>query len=160
MVRASARSAMQRARRGGTVTVEAALVLPTMVLLLAGLMEFGHVFMVKHMLNGAARRAAHYGSFEGVSTSEVEDRANEILNASFDAAQATVIVRDAGIFDTSTPDATTLDYSGLPTIDLTQAETGDAFLVQIQVPYDNVALLPPFWVQGHTITGRAIMRHE
>lgn len=42
-------------RRRGSALMEAALVLPILLLLSCGVIEFGHFFFVKHTLQGAAR---------------------------------------------------------------------------------------------------------
>jgi Flp pilus assembly protein TadG len=152
---------MSRANgRRAVVSVEVALTLPIFVVFLAGLMEFCHVFLVSHMLNAACREGALMGCYKGVTAAEVQARVEEIVEGAFDAAETTVIVRDASVFDDPNVSPETLDYSGLPSIDLTQANAGDPFLVQVTVPYDDVALLPPFWVQDYTVRGRSVMRHE
>jgi len=148
------------ARREGVTSVEVALTLPIFAVLLAGLMEFGHYFMVVHMLNAAARKGAHYGSYEGVTNQQVIDRVNGVVSAAFATSKATVIVKDASVFDTTTVNPDTVNYSSLPAINLPDADTSHCFLVQVSVPYDNVALLPPFWITNGTVIGRAVMRHE
>jgi len=146
--------------RSGVVSVEMALTLPVFGIFLAALMEFGHLFMVSNTLNAAARSSARLGAVEGVTTAQVTSRANTILASAFPANQATVIVRDAAAYDTASMNAETINYDTLPAKDLSTAKTGDLFLVQIKVPYNNVALLPPYWVKNRTITGMALMRHE
>ena len=145
-------------RRDGATTVEVALTLPVFGILLAGLMEFSHYFMVVHTLNGAARRGALLGSYEGVTNSQVTAKVNAIVSAAFNTSNATVIVKDGSVFDTANVNPNTLNYTTLPAIDLTQAETTDCFLVQVSVPYDNVALLPPFWKLVGILQLRAIQR--
>lgn len=147
-------------RRLGAALVETALTLPAFMMFLAALMEFGHFYLVKHVVDGAARRGVHYGSFEDAQNTDVENKIKAILNSAIDANQASIIIKDAGVFDTASVNPTTLNYSGLPALDLSTADTGDFFLIQVEVPYDNVALLPPFWLSGKTIRGRALMRHE
>lgn len=154
------RPARSHARREGATTVEVALILPIFAVLLAGLMEFSHYFMVVHMLNAAARQGAHLGSFQGVTNTQVTTKVNSIVGAAFNISKATVIVKDASVFDTANVNPSTLNYTTLPSVDLTQSKTSDIFLVQVTVPYDNVALLPPFWIKGATVTGRAVIRHE
>jgi len=150
----------RRHRRRGATLVETALVLPAFIAFLFAIMEFGHYFMVAHVLNAAARRGAHYGSFEKASNAAVTAKVKAILASAIDANEATVVIKDASVFDTSSVNPNTLNYNTLPTVDLSKSEMGDCFVVQVEVPYDNVSLLPPFWVQGKTIRGRAVMRHE
>jgi len=146
-------------RRGATL-VETALTLPVFMLFLAAILEFGHYYLVAHTLNAAARRGAHWGSFQGASNSAVIARVKDILGKAFDANQASVVIKDASVFDGESVNPGSINFDSLPSIDLSTAEMGDFFAVQVQVPYDNVSLLPPFWVQGATVTGRAVMRHE
>lgn len=146
--------------RGGATAVEVALTLPIFGILLAGLMEFSHFFMVVHTLNGAARKGAHYGSYQGVTNAQVTSQVQSIVNAAFPSSKATISISDGSVFDNSNFNATTTNYNTLPNVDLTQCQTGANFIVQISVPYNNVALLPPWWIKGATVTGRAVMRHE
>lgn len=151
--------ARQVCRRGVTI-VETAIIMPVFVLFLAALMEFGHFFLVRHMTNASARIAANYGCAEGVTNTQVENKAKQVIGAAYNSSKATVIVRDAGVFDTANVNPATLNYDSLPAITLSSAPTSQFFLVQVKVPYNDVALLPPFWMKNVTVTGRSIMRHE
>lgn len=137
-----------------------ALCLPVLGLLLAGLMEFSHFFLVTNTLNAAARRGAHLGSYENITNAQVEAEVRRIVRGAVADTDATVIVRDASIYDTPNFNVSTVNYDSLPVANLANADEGDCFLVQVTLPYDNVALLPPFWIKGRTVTGRAVMRHE
>lgn len=149
-----------RLRRRGSSAVEVALTLPIFIMFLAALMEFGHVFMVSHMLKTAAKSGARYGSTEGASAAQVTARVQQIVSAAFPATQATIIVRDASLFDNANVTPSSINYNSLPTINLSEIEQGHLFIVQVTVPYDSVALLPPFWVKGRTVTGQSVLRHE
>jgi Flp pilus assembly protein TadG len=155
-----ARSKHKPANRDGATAVEVALTLPIFAILLAGLMEFSHYFMVVHTLNAAARSGANLGSYAGVTNDAVITKVNGVVKGAFATSKATVIVKDASVFDTSTVDPDTLNYNSLPAINLSQAGTSDPFLVQVSVPYDDIAILPPWWIKNATVTGRAVMRHE
>jgi hypothetical protein len=149
----------QRERSGATV-VEMAIVLPVFGIFMAGLMEAGHAYMVMQVLNSAAKQGAREGVVEGKTTADVIDRADEIFSAAFDPAEATIYVKDGASFDVDGFDPTGLNYSALPDIEVAEAETRQLFIVRIEVPYNDVALLPPFWVKNITLTGMAVMRHE
>jgi Flp pilus assembly protein TadG len=153
-------SRSNRNSRRGAALVETALTLPVFLLFLAAIGEFGHFYLITHVLNSAARRGAHWGSFEGASNAEVTSKIKQVLGAAFDENQATILIRDGSVFDEPNVNPSAINYAALPSIDLSTAEMGDCFIVQIQVPYNNVSLLPPFFVNGATITGRAVMRHE
>jgi hypothetical protein len=160
MLRRFRRPSPPSPRRCGAALVETALTLPVFMMFLAALMEFGHFYLIKHVVDGAARRGAHFGSLDNASNTSIESQVKAILNAAFNANEATIAIKSAAVFDSGSVNPTTLDYGGLPAIDLASADTGDYFLVQIDVPYSDVALLPPFWLKNKTIRGRALMRHE
>jgi Flp pilus assembly protein TadG len=155
----SHRPAPPVSHRGVTI-VETALIMPIFVLFLAALMEFGHFFLVRHMTNAAARKAASYGCAEGITSTQVINKAKEVINAAYNANKATIIVRDASVFDSTSVNPSSLNYDGLPSITLESAETSQFFLVQVKVNYKDVSILPPFWLSGATVIGRSVMRHE
>ncbi len=150
---------IQQFRKGATV-VETAFVLPVLGIFLAGIMEFGHTYLVITALNGAARQAARLGSVEGNSTADALNRAQQVVGSCVDVAEATFHIKDASIFDQESVDTNTIDYTALPDIELADAQPTQIFVVRIEVPYDQVALLPPFWVKNITLAGQAVMRHE
>lgn len=146
-------------RRGGSA-VEVALILPIFVMFLAALMEFSHVLFVSHMLKAAAKSGARYGSTGGVTTAQVQARVQQIVGSVINVNNATVLVKDASVFDTSTVSPSTINYGTLPAVELSTIEQGHLYIVQITVPYDKVALLTPTWVKGRTVTGQSVLRHE
>lgn len=147
-------------RRSGAVLVENAIVCSVFGVFLAGIMELGHAYMVINTMNAAAKRAARYGSTDGVSTTEVKTMANKIMNAAFKSSKATVLVKDGSPFDGATLNPKTINYNNLTNLELSSASKQQMFIVRITVPYDNVALLPPFWVKNVTLKAQAVMRHE
>lgn len=148
----------RRERRGATI-VEMAVVTPVFAVFLAAIMEFGHAFLVVGTLNAAAKQAARFGAVEGISTSDTITHANGILAAAIDTAQATVLVKDASVFDEPTlPE--TIDYNDLPNIELSTAERRHLYVVRIEVDYNDVAIVPPFWAKDIQLVGQSVMRHE
>lgn len=158
--RSSRRRTGREGARRGTYIVEFALVFPLFMMFLMALVEFGHVNLVINTLNNAARIAARMGTVEEVTTAQVIARANEILGKSFAAGRATVVVKDASVFDGGNVNASNVDYSSLPNLEVKNADDSQLFLVRVTVPYDRVALLPPFWAQDLNLVGQAVMRHE
>ncbi len=149
-----------RRRRTGTTAVEMAFVLPVFGIFMAGIVEFGHVYMTINTLNSAARKAARIGVADGVSTDAVIAEANTIISEAFNTTNVSVTVKNAAAFDQSGVDAASLDLDALPTAKLNETEPRQLFLVRISVPYNEIALLPPFWAKNLTLTGQAVMRHE
>ncbi|MFO1042352.1 MAG: TadE/TadG family type IV pilus assembly protein [Planctomycetaceae bacterium] len=150
----------RRRNRSGSSAVEVALTLPIFIMFLAALMEFGHVFFVSHMLKAAAKAGARYGSSPGVTTAQCQAKVQQIVASSIKVSKATVYVKDASVFDTSSVNPSNINYATLPAVELKTAEQGRLFIVRVTVPYDQVALLPPFWVKGRTVTGQSVLRHE
>lgn len=150
----------QKSRRDGTTLVEMAVVLPVFFLFLFALMEFSHAYMIISMLNAATKRAARYGVADGVSTANVEAKVKAILGSAMKTTNVTVQVKNAGMFDASTVNASTINYSTLPSIELNGSKARQLFIVRAQVKYEDVALIPPFWIKGATLSGQSVMRHE
>ncbi|REJ84441.1 MAG: hypothetical protein DWQ29_11980, partial [Planctomycetota bacterium] len=81
------------------------------------------------------------------------------LSSAVDTTSATYLVKDASIFDSgSVPES--LDYEGLPDIELLNAERRQLYVVRIEIPYNDVAIMPPFWAKDLTLVGQSVMRHE
>lgn len=134
--------------------------LPIFLLVLWGLMEFTHVIFVSHMLKAAAKSGARYGSTAGVTTAQVQARVQQIVGSAIKSSKATVLIRDAAIFDTSTVKPGSINYNTLPTMELSTTDQGHLYVVQVTVPYNQVALFPPMWVKNRTVTGQSVLRHE
>ncbi len=149
-----------RPDRQGTTIVEFAIVLPVFLVFVFALFEFGHALMVSNMLVAVAKQAAHQGSFSGTSTAEVESFAADKLNAFLIDSAVSVIVKDASAYESSSKNLSLANYEDLPDIELNAAESRQLFLVHIEVPYADVALLPPFWVRNITLRGDSVMRKE
>lgn len=147
------------ARRGAAL-VEFAIVVPVFGIFLAAMVEFGHAYMVQTTLRGAAKKAARLGVADGVPTSTVAEEARRIVSAACRTDQLTVLIKDANLFDTSANIPENIDFHDLPNIELLEADTRRLFIVRLELPYDAVALFPPFWVNNVTLHSQSVMRHE
>lgn len=148
--------------RRGTTLVETAVVLPVFFTIIFGFIEFGHCFMTIHAMNSAARRAARMGVGEDKTTAEVTARAHEILDSAIDADHENVViwVKDASAFDDVNVNASTIDYSSLPDVEVADLESNALFVVRIQVPYSEIGILGPRWVKTLNLYGQSVMRKE
>jgi len=83
------RSSQARARRGGVV-VEAAIVLPIVLMFLFGILEYGRFVMTMQIVTNAAREGAHYalahtqpitiaGTTQGNATTDVTNAVNNAM---------------------------------------------------------------------------------
>lgn len=149
----------RQSERSGAYIVEFSLVVPVFVMLLVGIMEFGHAYMVVATINGAAKAGARLGGIEGVTTQQVRDRVSQTVSTAIRTSNATIHVKDATVFDTD-PLAENVDYAALPDIELASATERQLFVVRVEVPYNDVALLPPFWIKDFRLVGQSVMRHE
>ena len=83
-----------RWRRGGAL-VEAALVLPVLMLLTFGLIEFGHFIFTKHTLQGAARHGVRTAILPSSTNTEVTTVVNDFMTAAgIDSTKYTVSIQD------------------------------------------------------------------
>ncbi|MFK7820776.1 MAG: TadE/TadG family type IV pilus assembly protein [Planctomycetaceae bacterium] len=148
-------------KRSGATLVEMAVVLPVFFTLVFGFVEFGHVFMTVHVLNGAAKQAARSGVGDNSTTAKVKAKANTILSSLLGStSDFTVEVLDGAVFDDPSVDAAAVDYSALPEADLSTAEPRQLFIVRVSVPYDDIAILGPKWLKNLNLRGQSVMRHE
>lgn len=139
--------------------MEVAVTLPVFGVIMMGLMECAHAMMVVHSLDSAARQAARYGSVDGITSAQVVTKAKAAMSKSIRVVP-TVLVKDGSVFDTANFNPTNINYTGLANKELSTAEDDQMFIVRISVPYNSVALLPPFFIKNITLTGQAVMRHE
>ncbi|MCG6156062.1 TadE/TadG family type IV pilus assembly protein [Rubinisphaera margarita] len=154
------RKPVEKNTRRGAATVEFAVTIPVFALFLVALIEFGHAYMVQTTLRAAAKKAARMGVANGVTTDEVSSEAMKIVSSAVRTDNLTVLIKDANIFDTSDAPTENLNITNLPDIALQDAETRHLFIVRLELPYDEVALFPPFWVNNLTLHSQSVMRHE
>jgi len=123
-------------RRRGTAVVELAVIMPFVLAMVFGIIEFGWLFTAQHTLVNAAREGARVGCLQGSTVDEIEERAREML-------------APMGLDD-------------LVTIEVTEATPDDPFVtVQITVPREEVSLVGDFFgFEGGTLQGTATMRKE
>lgn len=148
-------------RRGATI-VEVALVLPVFLVFVFAIIEFGHYYYVRNVIEVACREGARIGCTEGTTNAEVLDRVRTLVGTVADASMVSIDVKDASTYDGggALPDSPS-DLDGLPNMDVSDAESTQLFLVQAKVDYNDVALLPMPWFLGEAkIRTSAFMRHE
>jgi hypothetical protein len=142
------------------VLVEFAVVVSVFAVFMAGIFEFGHAYLVIGSINAAARGSARLGAVEETTTAQVRQEALRILGSAFDQTKAVIRVKNAAVFEQSGVDPGSIDYAALPDVEVSDMKTGQLFIVQIEVDYADVALMPPFWAQDVTLRSQAVMRHE
>ncbi len=132
-----------RPSRRGNAVLETALVLPILLALSFGLVEFGYFFYVKHNLQGAAREGARVAITPSATNTDVT---NAILAA----------LTPAGLHTSGY--TVTLDPS-----DVSAAATGSNITVTVSCTWGTVgAGFRPMGLisAGKSVTGVAVMRKE
>ena len=126
-------------KRRGVATVEFALTVPILFLVVFGLIEIGRGLMVDQLLSNAARDGARSAILGGATVSDVETAVNSYLAGSY----------VSGAVVTVTPDPLTL------------AQGGDPVTVAVSVPYSAISWIPtPKYLQGITLESAVTMRRE
>ncbi len=140
--------------RRGSVTLEFALVLPVLVMLLLGIIEFSRALQVGHMVTNVAREGARQSIVTGSSNSDIEDialdRLQELLSlSSEDVAQCLVnITVEAAV---GNPD---------PADEVANALPGDICRIEISVPYTVAQYTNLGFLNSAEFLGVCAMRHE
>jgi hypothetical protein len=147
--------------RSGTAAVETAVVLPVYVLLLFGVIEFGHAQMVINLLQNGCRNAARMGSTAGPTTAQVITRVRETMGAGVDAGVVDVWVQDASSLDDGGAwPMTDAQVEALPDIELATADDRQLFVVRASLAYNDISLLPMPFLGGMRLQAQCFMRHE
>ena len=76
----------------GAAAVELALILPILILLVFGIVQFGIAFNNKQGLHAAAREGARFGALPQHSKTEIISRVDDALDGVIDPSDATVTV--------------------------------------------------------------------
>lgn len=115
-----------RQRRSGIAAVEFALIAPLFLLLLAGIIELGQVYYIKHSLSVAARRGVRAAIVDGATTSGVTQKVKSDCNLILGVDESKVTV-DVGL-------------NGDSAVDLSQADSGDEVSINVSVLFSDVGV--------------------
>lgn len=141
--------------------METAVVLPVYILLVFGIIEFGHAHMVVNLLQSGCRNGARMGSTAGPTTAQVIARVRQTLGAAVDDSTVDVFVQDASSLDNGGSWPTTdAQVAALPGIELASAADRTMFVVRASVAYNDISLLPMPFLAGMRLQAQCFMRHE
>jgi Flp pilus assembly protein TadG len=128
-------------RRRGNAVLEAALVLPILLALAFGTVEFGYFFYVKNNLQGAAR--------EGARAAIPATATNADVNAAVANAMTTFGLQSSGYTVSITPSNVSGQAAGTP------------ISVTVQCTWGAVGVRPLQLISSDkTVAGKAVMRKE
>lgn len=124
----------------GSATVEFAVILPFFLTLIFGMVEFGRVLSVQHVVNSAAREGARVASLPGTDNATVTTAVqNELANAG--------LPLDSITFDPP---------------DITQASPNEPVTVSVIINYGSVGWIQGYFpgLNGSSLQGTVVMRKE
>ena len=129
-----------RCRRGNAV-IEAVLVIPILLLLAFGTVEFGHFFFVKHGVQGAAREGARAAIVAGATNADVNAAVNTSMTASGLQASGYVVTTNPASID--------------------GAASGTNISVTVECNWGTVGLRPMAMINANkAVRGSTVMRKE
>jgi Flp pilus assembly protein TadG len=121
--------------------VEAALIVPVLLLIVMGTLEYGWLFWKAADVNNAARQGARVGSLGGATATDVTDKILSALTACG--------LEDSGYTVTMTP------------VDPATLSSGEELTVQISIPYANIAVINSALIPTPTnLTATVVMPRE
>ena len=135
-------------RRRGVTVLEATLVLPVVLALIFGAIEFAYVFYVKQTLQAASREGARRGVLEGADNTAVQ--------------QAVTAAMEAGGLGDSAYTVTISNASTGAAANVSAIPAGTGVLVEVKAPWSQFSVfLSGFaeWTRGD-LSSRTVMRRE
>ncbi len=138
------------ASRLGSAIVETAFVLPILLGVTFGVVEFGRALMVSNLITNAAREGARLGVVPGVTSAEVK---TEVIDQVLRTVGTTLTTADIDVVVTAYPG------NPNPNNETGNAMTRDLVDVEVRVAYDDVGYFFRY-LAGVTLRGQAAMRHE
>ncbi len=136
-----------RKRRGVSV-LEAALLMPLMLALIFGVIEFAYVFFVKQTLQSASREGARRGVLSSADNADVQ--------------QAVAAAMEAGGLGSSTYTVTIRSEGGAPAA-VDSIPAGQSVIVEVSAPWSQYSVfLSGFgtWSRGELRSRTAMLREE
>jgi Flp pilus assembly protein TadG len=125
----------RRNKRKAAVVVETAVVLPLLLTILFGIIEFGWTFMVYQSIVNAAREGCRVAVLEGSTDSEISNRVKQYMNM--------------------------VGINNYQVVMLHATSTDPTETITVKVPYSSVSLLGGYFgPTNFDLTGKASMRKE
>lgn len=143
----------QRRTRRGSAAVEAAVLLPLLMLLLLGVCELGWYVHCAQAVNNAARQGARTAVDCENSNAEVEGAVHSALSNSLNVSAEAVSVRMSRINSDGTEQYQVMDLS--------ENEQGDAIRVWVSVDYGEIGFVTNMLgLDGGELSSYAVMRRR
>jgi len=136
---------LRPAHRRGSAVLEAALVLPVVISLTFGCVEFGYFLYMKNTLQGAAREGAR-SAIVATANSEITTAVQNVMTAAGVASNNYTVLIES-------PKGTSVNVSGVA--------TGTALYVSVTSQWSNIGVRPLGIIPANKpVVGVAVMRRE
>src|SRR5262249_11812590 len=135
----------QTKARWGIATVELALILPLLSLVIVGLIEFSRAMVVKNLLTDAARKGCRTGIQSSKGNTDITKDVNDILSdnkLSTSAAKITIAVTDP---------------NGVVLTDAAGAPTGSQVSVTVSIPVSATMFISGYFLAPGTMQSETIV---
>ena len=148
--------------RHGLAMIEFAMVLPIMIMVVLGVIEFARAFEVSTILETAAREGARLGMLSNIDTEDLSANQRVIQDVKRFVAAAGVPADDLEVTITGweVPNIATGTSGDPSNVNLEDATRTTFFEVEVTVPYESVAYTSPIFLGGATLRGNLVGRHE
>lgn len=110
--------------RRGLSSIEAALVIPLLILVVMGIIEYGWMFLKVQQINNAARHGARIGITENATNADVSTGVSTLMTSAGLAGSGYVL--------------------SFAPADVATARPGSAVTITVTVPYANVSIVRDF----------------
>jgi Flp pilus assembly protein TadG len=136
--------------RRGAVAIEFALVLPVLLSVVFGVLDFGRAIMAIDLMNNVARAGARTGALSGKSNTDITTVVDNALSTASLPARGTSAT------------VLTIAVNGNTSADVSTAATDDQVSVTISAPISSLSWLPTQWFLSRTavVRGGVTMRRE
>lgn len=148
-------------RRSAAAVVELAVVLPILMMLILGIIEFGRLLMVAQLVTNTSREGARYAVQSDHTVSDIKQYNLDYLSAAGISPSA-VAVNEVAV-QVAASGSTPATWTALPDAANVNAVTqGTPVRVRVNVNFSQVSWLPSgvFVGSGNQLSGITVMRKE
>lgn len=143
--------------RKGVAMVELAFMLPILVMMVLGIIEFARAFEVAQQLNVAAREGGRLGLLYGIAQGNqtanqkvIQDVKNFLAASGISGSSLNVNIYEV----------TPANINSTTPIELDDANKEKYFKVQVNVKFKDVSYATPVFLTNQDLRGEAVFRHE
>ncbi len=134
--------------RRGTAFVELAFILPVLLTIIFGAIEFGRAMMVEQLLNNAACQGARQAIAEGSSNKDVDQKVKQYLVHALGVSPEDIDV---------TVEMEQSSQEQIGRVNGSPSHAGNQIQVTVRIDFDDVCYMAGRFLQGTMLEGRCVM---